>query len=91
MSMLENVMGMAGFFNLPGGSEWFIIFALILLIFGPKQLPALSRSIGKAITDFKRGLNDIKDDIETAGEAAPAPTTKTAEVPKPANEPAAKS
>jgi sec-independent protein translocase protein TatA len=87
--MLENMCATAGI-GLPGGPELIVIFVIILLIFGPKQLPALSRSIGKAITDFKKGLNDIKDDIETAGEDAPAPTVKTAEAPKTANEPTVK-
>ncbi|NQU42705.1 twin-arginine translocase TatA/TatE family subunit [bacterium] len=45
-----------------------LLFAVILIFFGPKRLPQLSRSIGKAIHDFKRGLSDMKDDIERAGE-----------------------
>ncbi|HPS00145.1 MAG TPA: twin-arginine translocase TatA/TatE family subunit [Candidatus Sumerlaeota bacterium] len=90
MSMLENMCATAGI-GLPGGPELIVIFVIILLIFGPKQLPALSRSIGKAITDFKKGLNDIKDDIETAADAEPEVAKKTAEAPKPVNEPAVKS
>ena len=51
-----------------GGWEWIGLFIIILVIFGPKRLPQLARSLGKSITDFKRGLNDVKDEIEKAGD-----------------------
>ncbi|MFG0242330.1 MAG: twin-arginine translocase TatA/TatE family subunit [Phycisphaerales bacterium JB054] len=51
-------------FNLPGNSELLIILAIGLLLFG-KRLPEVGRSLGKGITEFKRGLKDINDDIET--------------------------
>ena len=54
--------------GMPGGFEIVIVLAIVLIIFGPKRLPALSRAIGKSITDFKRGLNDVKQDIEDAGD-----------------------
>jgi len=88
MAMFENMCASAGF-SLPGGPELIVIFVIILLIFGPKQLPALSRSIGKAITDFKKGLNDIKDDIENSSDAD-STTAKTAEAPKAVNDPPVK-
>lgn len=58
----------AGFFSLsnPGPMEILIVLAIILVVFGPKRLPALSRAIGKSIRDFKKGLQDVKDDIESA-------------------------
>lgn len=54
-----------GFINLPGNSELLIILAIGLLLFG-KRLPEVGRSLGKGITEFKRGLKDINDDIDTA-------------------------
>ena len=54
--------------GMPGGFEIIIVLVIVLIIFGPKRLPALSRAIGKSITDFKRGLNDVKQDIEDAGD-----------------------
>ena len=53
-----------GFFNLPGNSELFIILAIGLLLFG-KRLPEVGRSLGKGIVEFKRGLKDIGEEIET--------------------------
>ncbi|MBN1865693.1 twin-arginine translocase TatA/TatE family subunit [Candidatus Sumerlaeota bacterium] len=67
--------------SLPGHSEWIILLVIVLLLFGPKKLPQLSRAIGRSIRDFKRGLGDIKDDIERAGEddeeeSRPSPARK---------------
>lgn len=49
--------------GLPGGSEWIIIGGFALLIFG-RRLPDVARSIGKSIVEFKKGLRDVKDDID---------------------------
>ncbi|MFW5870352.1 MAG: twin-arginine translocase TatA/TatE family subunit, partial [Candidatus Sumerlaeota bacterium] len=38
----------------PGWPEMVILLALALIIFGPKRLPQLSRSIGRSIRDFKK-------------------------------------
>jgi TatA/E family protein of Tat protein translocase len=38
--------------------EIVIILIIILILFGPKKLPELARSIGKAINEYKRGLEN---------------------------------
>ncbi|HEX8984228.1 MAG TPA: twin-arginine translocase TatA/TatE family subunit [Bryobacteraceae bacterium] len=43
-----------------GWQETVFIFLLALLLFGPKKLPELGRTIGKAITEFKRASNELK-------------------------------
>lgn len=50
-------------FGLPSGWEWIVILAIGLLIFG-RRLPEVSRSIGKSIVEFKRGLKNIQDEVE---------------------------
>lgn len=50
-------------FNLPGGTEWIVILIFALLIFG-RRLPDVARSIGKSIVEFKRGIKDVRDDVE---------------------------
>lgn len=71
MSTIETILSTSGFgLAGAGGYEWIIVLVIILVIFGPKKLPQLSRAVGKSITDFKRGLNDVKGDIEKAGEEA---------------------
>ena len=49
--------------GMPGLTEWIIIGALGLLIFG-KRLPEVGRSLGKGIVEFKKGLKGIEDDVE---------------------------
>jgi sec-independent protein translocase protein TatA len=43
---------------LPGGTELWIILAVVLLLFGSRKLPELARSMGSSITQFKKGLKD---------------------------------
>jgi len=47
-------------FGIPGGWEWIIILVVALLIFG-RRLPDVARSIGKSLTEFKKGINEAKD------------------------------
>lgn len=44
--------------------ELLIVLAIALLIFGPKALPKLGKSIGKTVGNFKKGLNEDDDDDE---------------------------
>ncbi len=50
-------------FGLPGGAEWIVIGVIALLIFG-RRLPDVARSVGKSIVEFKRGLRDVKEDVD---------------------------
>lgn len=43
-----------------GWQETIFIFILALLIFGPRKLPELGRTLGKAITEFRRASNELK-------------------------------
>ncbi len=43
-----------------GWQEMMFIFVLALLIFGPKKLPELGKTIGKAMTEFRRASSDFK-------------------------------
>jgi sec-independent protein translocase protein TatA len=46
-----------------GGWEIAIVVVIILLIFGPKKLPDLGRSLGRSISGFKKGLREHKDEV----------------------------
>jgi sec-independent protein translocase protein TatA len=47
-----------------GAPEMVVIFLLALILFGPKKLPELGRTIGKAITEFRRASTDLKASFE---------------------------
>ena len=47
-----------------GVQEMAIIFLVALVLFGPKKLPELGRTIAKAITEFRRASNDLKATFE---------------------------
>ena len=41
-----------------GPTEWMVVLAVVLLLFGGRKLPQLARSMGSSITQFKKGLNE---------------------------------
>lgn len=43
-----------------GWQETLVIFILALLVFGPKKLPELGKTIGKALTEFRRASSELK-------------------------------
>ncbi|MDP2915222.1 MAG: TatA/E family twin arginine-targeting protein translocase [Candidatus Aminicenantes bacterium] len=47
-----------------GMPELIVIMVIALLIFGPKKLPEVGRSIGKALREFKKTTEDIKGKFE---------------------------
>jgi TatA/E family protein of Tat protein translocase len=47
-----------------GYQEMVFIFILALVLFGPKKLPELGRTVGKAITEFRRASNELKSTFD---------------------------
>ena len=47
-----------------GISELLLIFIVALLVFGPKRLPDIGRTLGKALGEFKKATDDLKNTIE---------------------------
>lgn len=48
-----------------GVQELIVIFIVALLVFGPKRLPELGRTIGKGLADLKRAMQDVKDQMDS--------------------------
>ena len=46
-----------------GMTEILIIAFVVLLLFGGKKIPELMRGIGKGVSSFKQGMNEIQDEI----------------------------
>jgi Tat protein translocase TatB subunit len=53
-----------------GLPELIVIFVVALLVFGPKRLPELAKSLGKGMGELKRAFHDVKDQVETEFEEA---------------------
>ena len=47
-----------------GMPELLIIFVIALLVFGPKELPKIGRTIGKAMAEFRRASDELRDGIQ---------------------------
>jgi TatA/E family protein of Tat protein translocase len=76
-----------------GMPELLIIFVIALIIFGPRKLPELGRSLGKSLAEFKRASNELKSTLEdeirldeqrAALEASKAAAAQTPPPPAPA-------
>jgi len=48
-----------------GVQEMIVIFLVALVLFGPKKLPELGKTIGKAITEFRRAQSELKSTFES--------------------------
>jgi sec-independent protein translocase protein TatA len=59
-----------------GGQELGIIFLIILLVFGPSQIPKMARGLGQAMREFRKAQREIQDEIERP--EPPAPDRKVA-------------
>ena len=51
-----------------GTGELIIIALIILLLFGAKKIPEMAKGIGKGIKEFKKGINEVEDEIKKSGE-----------------------
>jgi sec-independent protein translocase protein TatA len=57
-----------------GATELMVVAFIALLIFG-NRLPSVMRSLGKSVTEFKKGINDVEEDIDKAVTAEKKPTS----------------
>ncbi len=84
-----------------GMPEMIIILVIALIIFGPRKLPELGRSLGKSLAEFKRASNELKNTLEEeirldeqrttieAQKATTPPPSTPADLPSPVQEHAA--
>jgi Tat protein translocase TatB subunit len=51
-----------------GMPEMFLIMAIALIVIGPKKLPDLAKSLGRAFAEFKRATSELKESLEIDSE-----------------------
>ena len=72
-----------------GGTELLLIMVVALLVFGPRKLPKLGRTIGKAMGEFRRASNDFRSSLEREIDTEETPTQpRTAPTPLSSKSPA---
>lgn len=52
-----------------------ILFGVALVVFGPKRLPELGKSLGQGIGNFKKAVTDAQEEVSTAVKAEPKAAT----------------
>jgi len=60
--IIETSQNMLAFGSI-GWAEIIVVLIIALIIFG-KRLPEVARSLGRSINEFKKGMQETKDDIE---------------------------
>lgn len=77
-----------------GWQEMILILVVVLLLFGPKRLPDLAKSLGKGLAEFKKASEEVKKGIddamkeETAKEEGAKEASAKEQPPAPASPPA---
>jgi sec-independent protein translocase protein TatA len=49
-----------------GAVEIILILLVVLILFGAKKIPELAKGLGKGMSEFKKGLKDVEDEIKSA-------------------------
>ena len=64
-----------------GMPEMLVILVIALIIFGPRKLPELGKSLGKSLAEFKRASNDLRTTLEEEIKVEERQAVKAAEPP----------
>jgi TatA/E family protein of Tat protein translocase len=70
-------------FGTLGGPEIFLILVIALIVFGPRKLPEIGKSMGRMLNEFRRASNDFKRTIEDEVEAENTRRAEPARLPSP--------
>lgn len=48
------------------GTWEIVVIAIVLVLLFGSRLPSIARSMGKSVVEFKKGVKDVKDDLDTS-------------------------
>lgn len=74
-------------FGTLGGPEVILILAVALIVFGPRRLPEIGKSMGKMLAEFRKASNDFKRTIEDELEAEKSRESQPTPTPAPETTP----
>ena len=74
-------------FGTLGGPEVLLILVLALIVFGPRKLPEIGKSMGKMLAEFRKASNDFKRTIEDELEAEKSRESQPTPTPAPETTP----
>lgn len=70
-----------------GVPELIIILTIALIVFGPRKLPELGRSLGRSLNEFKRASNELRHTLDEEIRLEDQRSTERQQPPEPASKP----
>jgi len=61
---MVTIVPVPAFAGIPGGPELLIIVGIAVLLFGANKIPKLARSMGEASGEFKKGRQELEEELE---------------------------
>ncbi|HRR35205.1 MAG TPA: twin-arginine translocase TatA/TatE family subunit [Kiritimatiellia bacterium] len=60
-----------------GAGEWVVLFAVVLIVVGPKRLPEIARKVGRMMEMFRRAADEFRDQLMNMDQPAPPSSPDT--------------
>ena len=76
---MSSTIPLAFFGGMPGGGELLLVFVVVLLLFGSKNLPSIARTLGRTLEEFRRAARDVTDEIMRAEKSVSDETKRLVE------------
>jgi sec-independent protein translocase protein TatA len=70
-----------------GPTELIVILIVALVVFGPKRLPEIGRTLGRSLQEFRRASNDLRQELERGITDEPVTGTSTSPSTSPSTQP----
>ena len=71
----HSVLGFLG--GSVGAGEWVVLFVVVLIVVGPKRLPAVARKVGRTMEMFRRAADEFKDQLLNMDQETPSASTSS--------------